>query len=215
MEEEVKVEEEETAEASAEAGTPPAKETDYFEPGERLLEDYGGTVGAWFNMAVEEAKGSGDPVTFTFTADIDEGGVMVDATCAFQRKPEKQKSNTESINLKRGPGLFDAVNEVHAEPHQIPAEPPHAVELARAALVPSSEGVVGDDDVQLNRVIESPGLNEYVVEGQNLTFNAERAGQYVYVSYSYVEKDGPEGEGAEGSDGTEEAETAEPAAAEA
>jgi len=107
------VEEKEEPEVAAEEEE--EKEPEYFKPGERFLEEARDSIRSWFNMAVEEARKSGDPVTFTVSADIDEGGVMVDVTCAFQRKPEKQKSVAKSVNLNRPPDLFDEAEQAVAD----------------------------------------------------------------------------------------------------
>jgi hypothetical protein len=74
-----------------------------------------------------------------------------------------------------------------AEPHRVPAEPPHVVELVEPAVVPHSEVVVGDDNLRLGRVAGVPGPDEYAVAGSRLTFGADRAGQYVYADYFYAD----------------------------
>ncbi len=79
-----------------------------------------------------------------------------------------------------------AIARVEAEPHLVPAEPPHKVTPVETTVVPLSEIVIGDDNWRLRRVAGPPGPDEYAVDGAALTFNAARAGLYVYVDYFYA-----------------------------
>lgn len=74
-----------------------------------------------------------------------------------------------------------------AEPHRVPDEPPYAIDLVGAAVVPHAEVVVGDDNARLARVVNSPGPDQYAADGCRLTFGASRAGQYVYADYFYAD----------------------------
>jgi hypothetical protein len=80
-----------------------------------------------------------------------------------------------------------ALSRAEAEPHRVPDEPPYAIDLVGAAVVPLSEVAVGDDNARLRRVAGSPGPDEYAVSGSRLTFAATRAGQYVYADYFYAD----------------------------
>jgi len=87
-----------------------------------------------------------------------------------------------------GPLSGGTLSRAEAEPHRVPDEPPYAVEFARAAVVPLSEVVVGDDNLRLGRVAASPGPDEYAAAGSRLTFGAGRAGQYVYADYYFADE---------------------------
>jgi hypothetical protein len=112
--------------------------------------------------------------------------------------------NAELLAAVTGDALSaGTVARAEAEPHQVPTEPPHEVELVETTVVPLSEIVIGDDNWRplseivigddnwrLRRVDGTPGPDEYAVDGTSLAFHAARAGLYVYVDYFYSDAAG-------------------------
>jgi hypothetical protein len=82
-----------------------------------------------------------------------------------------------------------AVKRTEAEPHQVPLEEPYEVTLASTSNVARSEVVIADDNSRLVRAAGPPGPGEYGIAGATLTFDAARAGYYVYVDYFYSDED--------------------------